>query len=64
VLNIPVLLIWGAHDRFQPVEYGQRLANALQNAKIEIVETAGHFLPEDEPALLGKRLADFVLEQR
>jgi pimeloyl-ACP methyl ester carboxylesterase len=61
-LNIPVLLIWGAHDRFQPVEYGHRLAKALQNAKIEIVETAGHFLPEDEPARLGKRLADFVSE--
>jgi 2-hydroxymuconate-semialdehyde hydrolase len=63
-LDIPVLLIWGAHDHFQPVEYGHRLANALQNAKIEIVETAGHFLPEDEPVLLGKQLADFVSEAR
>jgi len=63
-LDIPVLMIWGAHDHFQPVEYGHRLANALQNAQIEIVETAGHFLPEDEPALLGKRLADFVSHAR
>jgi 2-hydroxymuconate-semialdehyde hydrolase len=63
-LDLPVLLIWGAHDRFQPVEFGHRLANALPNAKLEIVETAGHFLPEDEPALLGKRLADFVSAAR
>jgi 2-hydroxymuconate-semialdehyde hydrolase len=63
-LSIPVLLIWGAHDPFQPVKYGHRLASALQNAKIEIVETAGHFLPEDEPALLGKRLAAFVSAAR
>jgi 2-hydroxymuconate-semialdehyde hydrolase len=60
-LKIPVLLIWGASDNFQPLQYGQKLANALQNARLEVVETAGHFLPEDEPVLLGKMLADFVL---
>jgi 2-hydroxymuconate-semialdehyde hydrolase len=59
-LEIPVLLVWGAHDRFQPVEYGQRLANALKNAQLDVVETAGHFLPEEEPGLLGAMLADFV----
>jgi 2-hydroxymuconate-semialdehyde hydrolase len=63
-LKIPVLLVWGAKDHFQPLSYGQRLADALQNARLEVVETAGHFLPEDEPARLGKMLADFALESR
>ncbi|MFC0401973.1 alpha/beta fold hydrolase [Paraburkholderia rhizosphaerae] len=63
-LKIPVLLVWGAQDRFQPLKYGQRLADALQNARLEVVDTAGHFLPEDEPELLGKMLADFALDTR
>ncbi|CAB3769600.1 alpha/beta fold hydrolase [Paraburkholderia humisilvae] len=63
-LRIPVLLVWGAQDRFQPLKYGQRLVDALHNARLEVVDTAGHFLPEDEPALLGKMLAEFVRETR
>jgi pimeloyl-ACP methyl ester carboxylesterase len=59
-LPIPVLIVWGAQDAFQPLAYGEKLAHAMQNARLEVVEDAGHFLPEDAPGLLGKMIVDFA----
>jgi len=59
-LNIPTLIIWGAEDVFQPVRYGAQLAAAMPLARFEKVERAGHFLPEDEPLVVARLIADFV----
>jgi 2-hydroxymuconate-semialdehyde hydrolase len=59
-LNIPTLIIWGAEDAFQPIGYGARLAAAMPHARFEKVERAGHFLPEDEPAIVAGLINDFV----
>jgi pimeloyl-ACP methyl ester carboxylesterase len=60
-LNIPTLIVWGAEDVFQPIRYGARLAAAMPRARFEKVEHAGHFLPEDEPGILARLIADFVI---
>jgi pimeloyl-ACP methyl ester carboxylesterase len=57
-LDIPTLVVWGAHDQFQPLSNGSRLAAAMRYARMEVIEDAGHFLPEDAP----ERLADLILE--
>ena len=57
-LDIPTLVVWGAHDEFQPLANGSRLAAAIRHARMEVIEEAGHFLPEDAP----ERLADLILE--
>src|SRR5215467_6802410 len=59
-LNIPTLIVWGAEDVFQPIRYGARLAAAMPQARFKKVEHAGHFLPEDEPEILARLIADFV----
>jgi pimeloyl-ACP methyl ester carboxylesterase len=56
-LPTPTLIVWGGKDVFQPVMYGSRLAAAMPNAHFELIEDAGHFLPEDEP----ERLADLIV---
>jgi pimeloyl-ACP methyl ester carboxylesterase len=48
-LTIPVRLLWGDDDPFQPVEYARRLAAALTDAHLAIVPGGRHFLPEDHP---------------
>ncbi|CAN7781542.1 alpha/beta fold hydrolase [Caballeronia sp. LjRoot34] len=59
-LQMPTLLVWGAHDTFQPLPYGQRLAKAMPNAELEVIEEAGHFLPEDTPDRLAQLIIRFV----
>jgi 2-hydroxymuconate-semialdehyde hydrolase len=59
-LNMPTLIIWGGEDAFQPIGYGARLAAAMPRARFEKVERAGHFLPEDEPAIVARLIDDFV----
>ena len=59
-LSIPTLIMWGADDLFQPIRYGERLAAAMRLARFEKIEQAGHFLPEDEPAIVAGLIGDFV----
>ena len=63
-LQIPTLLVWGAQDAFQPLSYGQRLADAMPNAQLEVVEQAGHFLPEDAPETLARLIVNFAIGKR
>ena len=59
-LKTPTLIIWGAEDRFQPLQNGKRLAQAMPNAQLEVVERAGHFLPEDAPETLAQLITNSV----
>lgn len=40
----PVLVVHGDHDRLMPLECGEWYASALPNARLEVVEKAGHWL--------------------
>jgi 2-hydroxymuconate-semialdehyde hydrolase len=59
-LDVPTLIMWGAEDVFQPIRCGAQLAAAMPRARFEKVEHAGHFLPEDEPLIVARLIADFV----
>jgi pimeloyl-ACP methyl ester carboxylesterase len=59
-LEIPTFIVWGREDVFQPIHYGARLAAAMPHARFEVVEHAGHFLPEDHPEALAAYIADFA----
>ena len=56
----PVLVAWGAEDRFFPRRLAERLANEIPNARLEIVEGARTFVPEDAPERLADLIAKFV----
>lgn len=51
-LTIPVWLVWGSEDPFQPVDYGRRLASALRHGSLTVIDGGRHFLPEDHPGEL------------
>ena len=59
-LELPTLIIWGAEDVFQPIEAGERLAQTMANGRFEVLERAGHFLPEDDPDALARLIAAFA----
>jgi len=59
-IDKPALILWGAEDVFQKVEYGRRLADALADAQLHIIEGAGHFLPEDQPEAVAQYVREFL----
>ncbi|MEB3032769.1 alpha/beta fold hydrolase [[Mycobacterium] nativiensis] len=54
----PALIAWSADDLFFPIDDGKRLADALPNARFELIEGARTFSMLDQP----DRLADLVAE--
>jgi pimeloyl-ACP methyl ester carboxylesterase len=56
----PALIAWSADDQFFAVEDGHRLAEALPDARFELIERARTFSMIDQPDALADRIADFV----
>jgi pimeloyl-ACP methyl ester carboxylesterase len=62
-LNVPTLIIWGRHDRFQPASFGQRLSREIRNAGFELFD-AGHSPHEELPDELAPSLRRFLHAER
>lgn len=60
-LRIPTMILWGAEDRFQPIEYGRRLADDIPGSRFEAIPKASHFVMVDRPQAVLDRLQDFLL---
>jgi pimeloyl-ACP methyl ester carboxylesterase len=56
----PALVVWSLDDRLFPLAHGHRLAALLPQGRLEVIDDAGAFIPEDEPELLAARIAEFV----
>ena len=48
-LTTPALVLHGSEDRMIPVSNGRRLAEAIPDAQLQILEGAGHLYPTDAP---------------
>lgn len=60
-LEMPVLLLWGKGDVFQPFEgSGERLAELLPETTVRLLEGAGHFAPLERPKGYGERLLEWL----
>ena len=59
-LELPTLVVWGAEDVFQPLKSGEHLAQTMPNGQFEVIQQAGHFLPEDAPGPLSRLIAAFA----
>lgn len=59
-MDLPVQILWGAEDEWQPLAYAHRLQNDIRGAVLQVVEDAGHFLMEDAPERVSEYLLDFI----
>ena len=59
----PALIAWSREDRFFPPEHGERLAKLIPGARLEWIEGARTFSPEDRPERLAEVIAGFVRER-
>lgn len=55
-LALPVAVLCGHQDRITPPELSRELAELLPNARLVLVEGAGHMLPCEQPQAVAREL--------
>ncbi len=55
----PTLLLWSKDDRFFPLSLAHRLAGALADAQVEVLDRAGLLVPLDQPERVAEGIARF-----
>ena len=48
-VEVPTLVIWGENDRIIPTNAGERIAEAMPNARLEVIAGAGHLPHIEKP---------------
>ena len=59
-MRAPTLVVWGDDDKVVPMSAGKRYAEALPNAKLEIVKGCGHAVDMEQPEVLAKLVNTFI----
>jgi hypothetical protein len=59
----PALIAWSEKDRFFPPEHAERLAKVIPGARLEWIEGARTFSPEDAPERLAALIGEFAGER-
>ncbi|NPC96531.1 alpha/beta fold hydrolase [Nocardioides sp. zg-DK7169] len=57
---LPMAVVWGREDAVIPVEHAELAGRLAPEARIEVIEDAGHFPHKDHPVRFARILADFV----
>jgi pimeloyl-ACP methyl ester carboxylesterase len=58
----PAPVVWSLDDRLFPLAHGHRLAKLLPQGRLEVIDDAGAFIPEDQPERLAALIDGFARE--
>jgi pimeloyl-ACP methyl ester carboxylesterase len=58
--QLPLLIVWGRHDRVIPVAHGERAHGLVPGSRLEVFERAGHFPHLDEPRQFVELVEDWI----
>jgi pimeloyl-ACP methyl ester carboxylesterase len=58
--HIPLMLIWGEHDRIIPISHGRQTHAQVPGSRLEVFADSGHFPQLDEPRHFSEVLLDFM----
>ena len=59
-IDAPTLILWGERDPIFPLSVAKRLESDLADATLVSVPGSGHFVPEEEPALVVSQVRRFL----
>jgi len=62
-LDLPALVIWGAHDPYLPKEFAARQREVFPRAKVVILEDSGHWPFADNPQAVAAAVIPFLRAQ-
>ena len=60
-LSADTLLVWGAVDGIAPVSQAERLRARMANARLAVVEGAGHLPMAERPETMNRLLRNFII---
>jgi len=61
-IRVPTLVFCGEQDQLTPVKFSRYLVDHLPDAKLELIEGAGHMVMLEKPEALVKPLRSFLME--
>jgi pimeloyl-ACP methyl ester carboxylesterase len=61
-LDRPTLVIWGRHDPYLPVALAERQREAFPSARVEILDSSGHWPFMDDPERTERLVLEFLGE--
>jgi len=59
-LNVPTLILFGAHDKVVPPDNASLLAEKISGSKVVILPNAGHFFPIEVAEAASRTITDFA----
>ncbi|WP_171126474.1 MULTISPECIES: alpha/beta fold hydrolase [unclassified Ruegeria] len=59
-INIPTLVLCGAHDQLTPVRRHAFMAEMIPNAELKVIDEAGHLPPLEAPAAVNTALESWL----
>ena len=62
-IQSPTLIVWGTADQWIPVDRAMRLADAIPNSTVLLIEGAGHLVQEDNPAELNAAISQWLADR-
>lgn len=60
LIDLPTLVICGKEDRITPPAQSQELADGIRDARLVLIEDAGHFPMLEKPEIFNSELRKFV----
>lgn len=64
LLNTPVLVVWGKHDRFINIKLAYEIVATLPNATLEVIDKAGHYVHMNTPYELVHVAMKFLTDEK
>jgi pimeloyl-ACP methyl ester carboxylesterase len=62
-LDLPALIVWGAHDPYIPVEFAERQREVFPHAEIKVLHGSGHWPFADDPDSVAQAVLPFLRRQ-
>ncbi len=62
-ITCPTLVAAGRQDRWSPLEQHEQMVAALPDARLAVIEDAGHFAPVERPTEVTAALAQWALDR-
>jgi pimeloyl-ACP methyl ester carboxylesterase len=59
-LDRPALVLWGARDRFVPVEQAERQRESFPSADVRVLDGLGHYPHVEDPQTVAEAVVPFV----
>jgi pimeloyl-ACP methyl ester carboxylesterase len=58
-LEVPTLFVWGANDQLAPPQLARNLAARMSNARVSVIDDAGHIPHLDQPTAVADAINGF-----